>query len=205
MNRCSLRENSALFRNKTHFFRFGSSLFSCSSVIVLLHGKNQIELTIKIVYTHLTSVSSGSGGRSPQYRRMHSKHSMANGDSSTGKRSNGLQIGFPCHFTKSACGRDEVERFLARPFNSWSSITWLLQNQNKMKIIQMNKYYLFRNEINGFSSINDQFQNITSRSKKYEILVNLWKSLLFTFSTSASSVLQSTWLLSISKSNRTKK
>lgn len=43
---------------------------------------------------------------------------MASGASSIGNRNNGRSSNVPCHLTKSACGRDGVERFLARPFDS---------------------------------------------------------------------------------------
>lgn len=58
---------------------------------------------------------------------------MANADNSIGNRSNGLRIGAPCHFTKSACARLDVERFWLRPFTWCSSINWLLQIEKKRR------------------------------------------------------------------------
>lgn len=72
-------------------------------------------LTISTVYTHLTSVNSGSKGRSPQYLNIHSKHSNANGDKSGGNRNNGAFNGESCHLTKSACGLLPIDRLSARP------------------------------------------------------------------------------------------
>lgn len=73
--------------------------------------------TISTVYTHFTSVNSGSGGRSPQYLSIQSKHSNASGDRSGGKRNSGVRIGVPCHLTKSECGLDVVDiRLSDRPF-----------------------------------------------------------------------------------------
>jgi hypothetical protein len=68
-------------------------------------------LTINTVYTHFTSVNSGSGGRSPQYLSTHSKHSKASGNKSGGNLNKGALSGVPCHFTKSACGRPLDTRF----------------------------------------------------------------------------------------------
>lgn len=62
-------------------------------------------------------MSSGSGGKSPQYLNIHSKHSNANGARSGGNLNNGALNGPPCHFTKSACGRLPLDRRFSERFD----------------------------------------------------------------------------------------
>lgn len=61
-------------------------------------------ITIKTVQTHLTSDISGVRGRSPQYLKIHSKHSTERGYiSGSSNFKSGPSIGTPCHFIKSVC------------------------------------------------------------------------------------------------------
>lgn len=89
-----------------------------------LFEKPLFQHTIRTVYTHLTSVRSGSIAISPQYLNMQSKHSSARAAKSLGKRNNGIRIGVPCHLTNSAYERFDRPSDVSRPCERESTI-WL--------------------------------------------------------------------------------